>query len=135
MSSSSPIPHIFLSALVDVLDLCRFRIGVADEIGAGVNESRQPLTLRAHPHARAPCLRLLNGPVHRRPKPFEAVLEQVISSTELQTPHPLFVADHARDEDHRHLRSCPLRVAGQSGDAVVTRQVVVAEDEIEKVPA
>jgi hypothetical protein len=33
------------SALVDVLDLCRVWIGVANEIGAGVNERRQPLTL------------------------------------------------------------------------------------------
>jgi hypothetical protein len=118
------------SALVDVLDLCRFRIGVANKIRTGINESGQTLTLRVHRPARAPCLRLLNGPLHRRPKAFEAVLEQVISCTELQTPHGSFVADGAGDHDHRHVRSCLLRVR-QSGDADVTMQVVVAEDEIE----
>ena len=81
--------------------------------------------------ALAPCLRLLKGSMHRRHKPVQVTLQQVVGRADLQASDRLFFADRAGKDDHRRLGPlllCPF----QCSDPVVAGQVVVGDDEIER---
>src|SRR6185503_2732971 len=79
---------------------------------------------------RAPCVRFLDRPQYGRHEAFEPAFEQVVGRTDVQAFHRLLFDHRAGDEDHGYVRLRRLRLL-QRGDAVVARQVVVRDDEIE----